>query len=91
MQAANVRCATCRVAIPVKKFHDKPEQDIEDWYELGKNDFASDLGTVSTFVLLAFGLHVSYLVQPVNGICTAQLNFRGAVHSTPCSCACTDV
>lgn len=37
----------CRVAIPVKRFHDKPEQDIEDWYELGKNDFASDIGTVS--------------------------------------------
>lgn len=63
----------------MKKFHDKPEQDIEDWYELGKNDFASDLGTVSTSVILAFGVHVIYLVQAVNRIYTAQLDFERLV------------
>lgn len=44
----DMQSAVCRVAIPVKRFHDRPEEDIEDWYELGKNDFASELGTVSS-------------------------------------------
>ena len=43
----NVQSAVYRVAIPIKRFHDRPEEDIEEWYELGKNDFASELGTVS--------------------------------------------
>lgn len=34
-----------RVAIPIERFFRQPEQDIEDWYELGRNDFASDIGT----------------------------------------------
>ena len=47
--AASSHCThVCRVAIPIEKFFQKPEQDIEDWYELGKNDFASDIGTVSS-------------------------------------------
>ena len=37
----------CRVAIPINRFHKSAEQDVEDWYELGKNDFAADAGTVS--------------------------------------------
>ena len=41
----------CRVAIPIERFYNKAEQDIEDWYELGKNDFASDIGTVSLLVI----------------------------------------
>ncbi len=39
----------CRCAIPLKRFSKKPEQEIEDWYELGKNDFATDSGTVGAF------------------------------------------
>ena len=35
------------MAIPISKFHKAAEQDVEDWYELGKNDFAADAGTVS--------------------------------------------
>ena len=41
-----LRC--CRVAIPINKFNKAAEQDVEDWYELGKNDFAAEAGTVST-------------------------------------------
>lgn len=53
--AASQRCTpVCRVAIPIEKFYKKAEQDIEDWYELGKNDFASDIGTVSLVVPLRF-------------------------------------
>lgn len=47
MYICDMHFAECRVAIPVKRFHDRPEEDIEEWYELGKNDFASELGTVS--------------------------------------------
>ncbi len=32
--------------MPLNRFSKKPEQEIEDWYELGKNDFATDSGTV---------------------------------------------
>lgn len=34
-----------RCAIPLSRFSKKPEQEIEEWYELGKNDFATDSGT----------------------------------------------
>ena len=36
----------CRCAIPLNRFSKKPEQEIEEWYELGKNDFATESGTV---------------------------------------------
>lgn len=39
----------CRCAIPLSRFSKKPEQEIEEWYELGKNDFATDSGTVGPF------------------------------------------
>lgn len=54
----------CRVAIPIERFYRKAEEDIEDWYELGRNDFASDIGTVSTSPLtISCQLHA--LLYPI--------------------------
>ena len=54
--------AACRVAIPIEKFYNKAEQEIEDWYELGKNDFASDIGTVSPLSALCL-LHAAAVMN----------------------------
>ena len=51
----------CRCAIPINRFHKKPEQEIEEWYELRKNDFAADSGCVSHHESPCHALAVAYI------------------------------
>ncbi len=36
-----------RVAINVRQFSDRPGEMVEDWYDLGKGEWANEDGTVS--------------------------------------------
>lgn len=35
-----------RAAIPIRPFADRPGETVEDWYDLGKGEWANEDGTV---------------------------------------------
>jgi hypothetical protein len=35
-----------RTAIPLRQFADRPGETVEDWYDLGKGEWANEDGTV---------------------------------------------
>ena len=46
-----------RVAIPIRKYFDKPGECISDWYDLGKLDWSHEDGTVRNQFGMSNSLH----------------------------------
>ena len=39
-----------RQAVLLRNFADNPGQEVDDWYDLGKGEYSSDLGPVLTLL-----------------------------------------